>query len=105
MSELIENLTDANFESAVASSDKPMLVDFWAPWCAPCKQIAPILEEVAEEMGDAVKICKLNVEEHQQAAQKFGIRAIPTLLFFRNGEKVDELVGMSSKEDIKAKLS
>ena len=105
MSELIENLTDENFESAVASSDKPMLVDFWAPWCAPCKQIAPILEEVAEEMGDAVKICKLNVEEHQQVAQKFGIRAIPTLLIFRGGEKVDELVGMSSKEDIKAKLS
>jgi len=105
MSELIENLTDANFETTVASSDKPMLVDFWAPWCAPCKQIAPILEEIAEELGDAAKICKLNVEDHQQAAQKFGIRAIPTLLFFRNGEKVDELVGMSSKEDIKAKLS
>lgn len=104
MSDKIIELSSETFSSTISSGDKPVLVDFWAPWCTPCKAIAPILEEVAEEMGDAVQICKVNVEDNQSLAQELGIRAIPTLLVFRNGEKVDEMVGLSSKEDIKAKL-
>ena len=82
-----------------------MVVDFWAPWCGPCKAIAPILEELAEELGDAVKICKVNVDNNSEVASKYEIRAIPTILIFKDGAVADTVVGLTSKDDLKAKLS
>ena len=82
-----------------------MVVDFWAPWCGPCKAIAPILEELAEELGDAVKICKVNVDNNSEVASKYEIRAIPTILIFKDGEVADTVVGLTSKDDLKAKLA
>ena len=92
-----------NFESEVLSSKGVVLVDFWAAWCGPCKMIAPILDEVAEDMPN-VKITKVNVDEEQELAAKYGIRSIPTLIVFKNGEKVDQMVGVMPKAAIKAKL-
>lgn len=103
-SENILNLDSASFEGAIANPDKPVLVDFWAPWCGPCKAIAPILDELAAEMGDKVSIGKVNVDENQEIAGKYGIRAIPTLLIFQGGEMKEQIVGMTSKADLAAKL-
>lgn len=105
MSEKITELDSSNFDSTVSDGSAPVVVDFWAPWCGPCKAIAPILEELAEEMGDAVKICKVNVDNNSEIAGKFEIRAIPTILIFKNGEVADTVVGLSSKDDLKAKLA
>ncbi len=105
MSDKITNLDSDSFESAIARDDKPVVVDFWAPWCGPCKAIAPILEELAEELGDAVQICKLNVDQANDVAGKYNIRAIPTLLIFKNGQVADQIVGLASKEDLKAKIA
>lgn len=105
MSDKITELDSSNFESSISGGSAPVVVDFWAPWCGPCKAIAPILEELAEEMGDAVKICKVNVDNNSDIAGKYEIRAIPTILIFKNGEVADTVVGLSSKEDLKAKLS
>jgi thioredoxin 1 len=100
----IPELNSSNFESAIQAGDKPVIVDFWAPWCGPCKAIAPILEEIAEEKGEAVQVCKVNVDNNNELAGKFNIRAIPTLLIFRNGQLENQVVGMASKEDLLAKL-
>jgi len=89
----IVNLTEDNFEEEVEKSEVPVLVDFWAEWCGPCKMIAPVLDEIAEELGDSVKITKVNVDEAQALAVKYGVRSIPLLLFFKDGEKKDEVVG------------
>ncbi len=105
MSKKIIELDSSNFDSAIAAGSTPVLVDFWAPWCGPCKAIAPILEELAEELGDAVKICKVNVDNNSDIAGKFEIRAIPTILIFKNGKVTETVVGLSSKEDLKAKLA
>lgn len=105
MSDKILNLDADNFETTLKNGESPILVDFWAPWCGPCKAIAPILEELAGEIGDKVRICKLNVDEHSDVASRFNIRAIPTLLIFKNGEVVDQLVGMTSKNDLETKLT
>ena len=86
MSENIKNVSDDSFATDVLSAGKPVLVDYWAAWCGPCKAIAPILEEVAAEFSDKVTIAKLNVDENQQTAAKFGIRGIPTLMLFKDGE-------------------
>ncbi|MFQ3240435.1 MAG: thioredoxin 1 [Lentimonas sp.] len=104
MSKNITELDSSNFEAAISAS-VPVVVDFWAPWCGPCKAIAPILEELAAELGDAVKICKVNVDNNSEIAGKFEIRAIPTILVFKNGAVSDTIVGLTSKDDLKAKIS
>ena len=104
MSENITELDSSNFEAAISAS-VPVVVDFWAPWCGPCKAIAPILEELAAELGDAVKICKVNVDNNSEIAGKFEIRAIPTILIFKDGTVSDTIVGLTSKDDLKAKIS
>tara|TARA_B100001769_G_scaffold273879_1_gene271019 strand:+ start:1345 stop:1671 length:327 start_codon:yes stop_codon:yes gene_type:complete len=100
MSDTILKLTDAEFETQVIKSEKPILVDYWAEWCGPCKMIAPVLEEVAEDLSDKVLIGKLNVDENSQTPPKYGIRGIPTLMLFKNGEVVGTQVGAISKSDL-----
>jgi len=100
MSENIKHVSDDSFATDVLGADKPMLVDYWAAWCGPCKMIAPILEEVATEFGDKVTIAKLNVDENQQTAAKFGIRGIPTLMLFKDGEVKATKVGAVSKSQL-----
>jgi thioredoxin 1 len=97
-------LTDSNFEQEVLKSDVPVLVDFWAVWCGPCKMIAPIIEELSAEYDGKVKIGKMNVDENRMTPGQFGIRSIPTLLVFKGGEVVDKLVGAVPKNNIADKL-
>lgn len=92
-------VTDATFEDEVINSEKPVLVDFWAPWCGPCRMVGPVLEEIAEENQD-VKIVKVNVDENQQYAGKLGVFNIPTMIMYKNGEPVDKLVGAMPKQQI-----
>jgi len=105
MSEKITNLTTDSFKSAVAGSAKPLLVDFWAPWCGPCKAIAPILEELATEFDGKVTIAKVNIDENEAVAAEFGIRAIPTMLLFKGGKVVEQIVGLMPKAALKTKLT
>ncbi|MBP2240651.1 thioredoxin 1 [Cytobacillus eiseniae] len=99
----ITNVTDQNFTNETGSGT--VLVDFWAPWCGPCKMIAPVLEEVDSEMSDKVKIVKLDVDENQETAGKYGVMSIPTLLVFKDGEVVDKVVGFQPKEALVELLS
>jgi len=101
----IRELTDANFESEVLKSDVPTLVDFWAIWCGPCKQIAPTVEILAEEYKGRVKVAKMDVDHHQITPQQYGVRSIPTLLIFKGGKVVDRLVGLLPKEQIAQRLA
>jgi thioredoxin 1 len=105
MSEKIANLTTDNFKATVAAATTPLLVDFWAPWCGPCKAIAPILEELATEMTGQVQIAKVNIDDNDSIAADYGIRAIPTMLLFKNGHVAEQLVGMMPKAAIKAKIT
>ena len=100
----IVTLTEANFEQEVLNAPTPVLVDFWAEWCGPCKMIAPILDELASEYDGKVKVGKVNIDEFQSIATEYGIRAIPTLLIFKDGEVAEQVVGMRSKRDLKANL-
>jgi thioredoxin 1 len=93
-------LTDADFDNTVHNSDVPVLVDFWAPWCGPCKMIAPIIEEIAEEYTDKAKICKLDTDEARDSAMEFGISAIPTIILFKDGQVQKKWVGLTSKKDL-----
>jgi thioredoxin 1 len=98
-------ITDTNFEQEVINSDKPVLIDFWAVWCGPCKMIAPIIEELAGEYEGKIKIGKVDVDNNQVVAGKFGIRSIPTLLIFNKGEVVDQIIGAVPKQTIISKLN
>ena len=99
MSNIIET-NDSDFESEVLSADIPVLVDFWAPWCGPCKAIAPILEQISDEQGDKIKIVKVNVDDNQKYAVDFGIKSIPTLLIFNKGELKNQIIGAIPKAEI-----
>jgi len=103
-SPLIVNLTQENFAEQVLQSTAPVLVDFWAEWCGPCKMIAPVLDELADEFEGRAKIGKVNIDEQQALAAEYGIRAIPTLLVFTKGEVAEQIVGARSKRDFKASL-
>jgi thioredoxin 1 len=103
MSKPIE-ITDATFEEEVVNADMPVLVDFWADWCAPCKMIAPIVEELAEEYDGQIKFGKVDVDSNPKVATNYGIRGIPTLLIFKAGEPVDQVVGAVSKSVLKKRL-
>jgi thioredoxin 1 len=103
-SDLIKHISDATFESDVLKSDKPVLVDYWAEWCGPCKMIAPILDEVAGQYGDKLQVAKMNVDENREIPAKFGIRGIPTLMLFKNGELAATKVGAMSKAQLTAFL-
>jgi thioredoxin 1 len=100
----IVSVNESNFDDEVLKAPAAVLVDFWAEWCGPCKMIAPILDEIANEKAGAVKVAKVNVDESQGLSSKFGIRAIPTLLFFKDGAVREQIVGMTSKQDLIAKL-
>lgn len=104
MSENLTDLNAENFSSTIKDADVPVLVDFWAPWCGPCKAITPILEEIAEEMDGQVKVCKVNVDENGPLAGEYNVRAIPNMILFKGGEVVEQLVGMTSKEDLVEKI-
>jgi thioredoxin 1 len=104
MSDKIVNLNSESFKSTVTSSNVPVLVDFWAPWCGPCKAIAPILEELAGELDGKLKIAKVNVDENDAVAAEYGIRAIPTMLLFKGGQLAEQYVGMMQKAPLKEKL-
>ncbi len=101
---MAQEFTEANFEELVLKSDKPVLVDFWAEWCGPCRMVGPIVEELAQDFDGKAVIGKVNVDEHGEISMKYGIRNIPTLLVFKNGEVVDKQVGVAAKNALAAKL-
>ncbi|XVJ69018.1 MAG: thioredoxin TrxA [Rhizobacter sp.] len=101
-SELIKHTTDASFDADVLQADRPVLVDYWAEWCGPCKMIAPILDDVAEQYGDKIQIAKMNVDENRDVPAKFGIRGIPTLMLFKDGQLAATKVGALSKAQLTA---
>jgi len=100
----IINLDDSNFEKEVTQSDQTVLVDFWAPWCGPCKMIAPLLDTIATEKAGSVKVAKVNVDENLNLSTKYNVRAIPALLFFKSGQLRDQMVGMATKQDLLNRL-
>ena len=100
MSNGVLEVSNDNFESEVVNSEKPVLVDFWAEWCGPCKQIAPVVEEIADEHSDMLKVCKMDVDVNRETAVQFGIRSIPTLLIFKNGEVAGSQIGAVSKQQL-----
>jgi len=100
----VTHVTDSNFDQEVLKSDLPTLVDFWAPWCGPCKAIGPVIDELANTYNGKVKITKMNVDENPETPGKFGIRAIPTLIFFKDGEVADQVTGAVGKTQLVAML-
>jgi thioredoxin 1 len=97
-------LDESNFDREVNQSDKPVIVDFWAEWCGPCKMIAPLLDEIAKEKAESLKVAKVNVDENQSLSFKYNIRAIPSLLIFKNGQLRDQVTGMTSKKDLLGRI-
>ena len=100
--EFVGVATDDNFEGEVLKSVKPVLIDFWAPWCGPCKAIGPIVEELAAQLKDTVKMMKLNVDESQKTAIKYGVRSIPTIILFKDGKVLDTLIGLVPKDKLES---
>jgi len=100
MSEYIEEVNDGNFEQLVLQSNRPVLVDFWAQWCGPCRMLAPIVESLAKQYAGAAQVVKLNVDDNPSAVQRYRIQAIPTLVLFQNGEEKDRMIGVITKEAI-----
>jgi thioredoxin 1 len=96
-----EDVTDANFDTEVLKADKPVLVDFWAPWCGPCRMVSPLVEELASEYDGKVKFLKLNTDDNVDTAARYGIRSIPTLLLFKAGQPVDQVIGFRPKGELK----
>jgi thioredoxin 1 len=105
MAEGILEVNDGSFESEVLKADKPVLVDFWAPWCGPCKAIAPVIEELAAAFGGKIKFTKFNVDESPITPGKYGIRAIPTLIFFKEGKVADQITGMVAKSKLEESIN
>jgi thioredoxin 1 len=103
MSEL--TITDQNFSAEVLENKKPILVDFWAPWCGPCQMMGPIIEEVAAEIGEKASVGKLNVDENQEMAEKYGVSSIPTIIFFKDGKEVERMIGVRDKNELVKKLA
>lgn len=104
MSEFVSDVDDNSFEEQVLKSEVPVLVDFWAPWCGPCKTIAPLLEEIANEYGGKVKIAKVNVDDNQEYANKYNVRGIPNLILIKDGEVKEQIVGNVPKQEIVSKI-
>jgi thioredoxin 1 len=104
MAGTITEVTDTNFQAEVIESEVPVLVDFWAPWCGPCRMVAPVLEEIATEKGDALKIVKLNTDENQQTAMAYEVLSIPTLILFKNGAIAKKVIGAYPKRKLEAEL-
>jgi thioredoxin 1 len=101
----ISDVTDTTFQAEVIESETPVLVDFWAPWCGPCRVVAPILEEIAKERGDELKVVKLNTDENQQTAVAFKVLSIPTMILFRNGQEAKRIIGAYPKKRLEAELA
>ena len=98
------NITDVNFAAEILRSEVPVLVDFWAPWCGPCRRVSPVVEEIASERADSLKVVKLNIDENQQTAVKFNVMSIPTLMLFKNGEVAKTVIGAYPKRKIEDEL-
>ena len=98
------SLNENNFEEEVLKSEKPVLIDFWASWCGPCKMMSPVIDKIAEEMGDTVKVCKINIDEEQNLAVKYNVMSIPTFIVFKDGKEAARSVGVQDKEEIKNML-
>ena len=99
-----KELTDANFHAEVLQASKPVLVDFWAPWCGPCRMMAPVIDQIAHELEGKVIVAKINVDENNEHAQQFGVMSIPTFLVFKGGKVVEQMIGVMDKEEMKAKV-
>ena len=105
MSEMVMEIDDSGFDSEVLQSEKPVLVDFWAPWCGPCKAIGPVIEELAGTFGEKIKFAKCNVDNNPVTPGKYGIKAIPTLIFFKDGNVVDQITGMVAKSKLEETIN
>ncbi len=104
MAGTVSEVTDHNFQAEVLESDVPVLVDFWAPWCGPCRQVAPVVQEIAEEKSDALKVVKLNTDENQQTAIAYNVLSIPTLIVFKNGAEAKRVIGAYPKKRLEAEI-
>jgi len=104
MAGTVTEVTDNNFQAQVLESDLPVLVDFWAPWCGPCRMVAPVVEEIAKERADALKVMKLNIDENQQTAVAYDVMSIPTLILFNHGEVAKKVIGAYPKRKLEAEL-
>jgi len=101
----VKEVTDQNFAEDVLKAERPVLIDFWAPWCGPCNMVSPVVEKVADDYVDKMEFCKMNVDEAPETARSYGIMSIPTLMLFKNGQKVDEIIGAVPESSIKTMIS